>query len=207
MKYNKFEYIKGSARTSKPPQLPNSNLLNHWKKDIFSIEGIENYNFWLCGGARENRKTFDIDIIVTGEITTYKDLERILVSATQLGFLNRQLIDINWNNSLCKYIQKGTCNFQSICCENYYNHKTCDESSCFKTRIVESITISDRIIKNGKTYITKCPVEKIGKSLWKRKCQWPSKKHIKKLKSGILYKNSPVLITRDLDFKDVLNCL
>ena len=115
----KFEYIKGSATTNKPWFRPNPRLLNKWKFDFFNIKGVDKYNFWICGGVLESWKTWDTDILVTGDVTSYDEIENILVSSTQLGFNNRQLIDINWNNKYHKYLKKGTCSRRSICCDHF----------------------------------------------------------------------------------------
>ena len=130
MKKTNFEYIKGKARTNTPWFRPNPELLNAWKKDFYKIPGIEKYQFWVCAGALEDWETWDTDIVVTGKIDSYQEIEDILVAVTQLGFGHRQLIDINWNDSYEKFLSKGPCLRRSICCENYYKHNTCELEHC-----------------------------------------------------------------------------
>ena len=181
MKAKKFEYIKGAAKTSVPWFRPDPELLNNWKQDFYKIKGIEKYQFWICGGALEKWKSWDTDIMVTGKIGSYKELENILVKATQFGFKYRQLLDISWNDDFCKkYLEKGSCSLRSICCMHYYAHGWCDLENCLKPEpFVKSITIARKITKNGNTmgnspYVTK----RLGKSLWEREIPRLSKKQI-----------------------------
>jgi hypothetical protein len=175
MKKTNFEYIKGKARTNTPWFRPNPELLNAWKKDFYKIPGIEKYQFWVCGGALEDWKTWDTDIVATGKIDSHQEIEDILVAATQLGFKHRQLIDINWRSCDCSAPLKET-----------------------DTANVEQIVIAREVTKNG------YPSVKLGESLWKIKIPYASKKQIERIKKGISYKSPPVLITEELDFKDII---
>ena len=101
-----FEYVKGPARTRIHWHRPCPNLLNNWKEDFFKIPHVDKYKFWVCGGATEVWKTWDTDIVVTGKINEYSEIENIMVSATRIGFEHRQLIDITWNEHYQKYAEK-----------------------------------------------------------------------------------------------------
>ena len=46
--------------------------------------------------------------------------------------------------------------------------------------------------------------QRVGRSLWKRNVSYPGEKQAARIRSGVTYKHSPVLITKDLDFKDIV---
>lgn len=198
----KFKYIKGLASTKTPWVRPSANLLNAWRKKVFKMREIKSYQMWLCGSFLEGWKTWDVDIIVTGKIDSIKSLESVLVKTTQIGFDHNQLIDINYNNNILKYIKVGACNYRGICCEQFFKTKTCDLSSCLSNKIdTKSIVITDRVFKNGIEYKNGLEHKKIDKSsLWETYKSLPSPKQIKRMQSGKFYRKSPVLITKNTDF-------
>jgi hypothetical protein len=204
----KFEYIKGSATTNKPWFRPNPRLLNKWKFDFFNIKGVEKYKYWICGGALEEWKTWDTDIVMTGKIKDYDELENILVTATQLGFKHRQLIDINWTDyeSDEQLINTISNDFRELFSKNIdvVDFSNINEKNA-KYNFHYVISICSNIVKNGE-FIELDSEEKIrlSTSLWKRKQITPSKKQIDRIKKGIIYKNSPILLTRDLDFEEII---
>lgn len=207
MKAKKFEYIKGDAKTITPWFRPDPEFLNLWKEDFFKIPHVSKYKYWICGGALEEWETWDTDVIVVGEIEDLKELEEIMVTATQLGFKHRQLIDINWNNYYEKYLQKGSCNRRGICCDHYLENEWCNVEHCITQALdIETITISYQIIKNGIQMARSNPDPiKLSDSLWKVTMHSPSSKQVERIKKGIIYKHDPVLITEELDFKDIID--
>ena len=200
-----FSYTKGPAHTIMPWIRPHPDLLNIWKEEVLKIEELKRYELWLCGAALEKRKTWDLDVIMTGKVIDFEELEIILSLVTQIGFECRQLIDINWNGALEKYIKKGPCNFQSISCSKFYETGSCTIEDCLSQRTIESVVIADRIIDNDKVLFTKNIDEKIAESLWKRKSPWPSQKHINRIKEGKTYKKAPILLTKNVDFRKIIN--
>ena len=207
MKAANFEYIKGNAHTATPWFRPDPVLLNSWKEDFFKIPNVKNYQYWICGGAMEKWQTWDTDIIVVGELGEIKELEEIMVTGTQLGFKHRQLLDINWNNYYKKYLQKGSCNRRGICCDHYLENNWCNIEHCITQALdIETITISPEIIKNGVPLSRGNPgAQKLSDSLWKMTMVSPSLKQVKRIKQGIIYKHDPVLLTEELDFKDIVD--
>tara|TARA_Y100000296_G_scaffold87448_1_gene134635 strand:- start:900 stop:1625 length:726 start_codon:yes stop_codon:yes gene_type:complete len=211
MQEKEFEYIKGAARTNIPWFRPQAHRLNLWKEEFFKIPGVDKYKFWICGGVLENRATWDTDILVTGKVTSYMELQNIMVSATQLGLDLRQLIDINWNDSLEKYLEKGPCSRRSICCDHFFRYEWCNIEHCLTEMDFETIIISPTTIKNGAVIGRKKdpnPI-KLASSLWKIAMNrgynvLPSKKQAKRIKNGIIYKGRPTLLTYDLDFKTII---
>tara|TARA_Y100000034_G_C6812891_1_gene365481 strand:+ start:343 stop:948 length:606 start_codon:yes stop_codon:yes gene_type:complete len=194
-----FEYIKGPAKTNIPWFRPRGNRLNRWKKAFFKIPGVEKYKFWICGGALEEWKTWDTDIIMIGEFDSYKELENILVTATQLGFKHRQLIDINWRD------YKKSEEVVTTSAKYFIENNQLREVPLATVHDVCVITICSHIIKNGEL-MEVLPKEKIklSGSLWKRKSTVPSWKQQQRIKEGIIYKSNPVLLTPDLDFRDII---
>ena len=187
-----FEYVKGPARTRIHWHRPCPNLLNNWKEDFFKIPHVDKYKFWVCGGATEVWKTWDTDIVVTGKINEYSEIENIMVSATRIGFEHRQLIDITWNEHYQKYAEK-------LCQSPLHN-----PAPPLPTR-AKAIVIANKIFKNGKiitdheSYSTK-----ISDSLWEVNTVCPTKKQIDRIKNGIIYKGGFILLTPDLDFKEIV---
>ena len=191
-----FEYIKGPARTNRPWLRPRGNRLNMWKKAFFKIPGIEKYEFWICGGALEEWKTWDTDITMFGEINDYDELENILVTATQLGFKHRQLIDIHWIDFEDE---------KAFLRAHHIVERIRNKEKIQYKRPEKMITISQKIMKNGKTYITVVKQRiRESNSLWISSRTDLSRKQYEKIEEGITYKCVPVEITPQLDFRDII---
>jgi len=203
MRERKFEYIKGPVKTNIPWFRPRESLLNKWKEDFFNIKGIDKYKFWICGGVLEEWETWDTDITINGEIKCYKELENIIISATQLGFKHRQLIDINWADA--------PPSLYPLLSEHHSRESTISPNGTAWANsgaIVSIISGCCEIFKNGK----KLPcgssakeVVQISDFLWQRSQRNPSKKQIERIKEGIIYKRQPILLTADLDFNEIIH--
>ena len=212
LKQEKFSYSKGPANTNIPWQRPNGRLLNLWKEEFFKIPGVDKYKFWICGGVLENWDTWDTDILVTGEVTSYVELQNIMVSATQIGLNHKQLIDINWNGSLEKYLERGPCTRRGVGCDHFFEYGWCNLEHCLTGMDLETIVISLVAIKNGEVLSRKKdpnPIQ-LAPSLWKIAGNkgynmLPSKKQAERIKNGIIYKGRPILLTHDLDFKTIID--
>lgn len=204
MKADNFFYKTGSVETRVPWFPPDPLFLNDWRDEFFETPGVEEYTFWMCGAAMEPWLTSDIDIIVTGEITDYSTLERVLTQAMVLGFKHRQFIDIGWNNYYKKFLERGPCERRAICCEAFFEHGACTLEQCTEQKKnIETIVIGNEIIKNGFVITPADPTAvRLGVSLWKIQFPSPSLKQIERLSSGVVYKSRPVIITADLDFRD-----
>jgi hypothetical protein len=196
MKAKKFEYIKGPTKTTTPWFRPDPEFLNLWKEEFFKIKGVEKYKFWLYGGSMEDWLTWDIDIVVIGSCYDFEELQNILISSTQLGFKYRQLIDINWVD------YKSSQELLDYWHTNYIlgNIKTINKTV---------VSMYKNIMKNGEVVVdgrqTKKPSRRIHTSLWARKQISPGPKQVGRIKKGALYKCTPVLLTAELDFKDIID--
>ena len=101
-----FYYKRGDIEVTDPWERPNNINFESFLKDFKKIKGIENYQVYLVGAFCENyylgtqRETWDVDLILIGEIKDYLKLKNILNRAMKIGFKHNILIDIAWRNSL-----------------------------------------------------------------------------------------------------------
>jgi len=66
--------------------------------------------------------------------------------------------------------------------------------------------IAREITKNGKTLSRPHnSAIQLSDSLWRLSVTTPSKKQIKRIKEGIIYKRQPILLTADLDFNEIIH--
>ena len=188
-----FEYVKGQVKTNVPWVRPCPHRLNKWKENFFKIPHVNKYKFWVCGGVTQLWETWDIDILATGKINEYSEIENIMISATQIGFEYRQLIDITWNEHYEKYaLQNVTNPLQGPTVPRQVRAK--------------SIVIANKITKNGKILTDHSLYStKLSNSLWEVDTLKPTKKQIDRIKDGIFYKSPQfILLTPDLDFKEIV---
>ena len=95
-----FEYTIGDIKTTTPWSRPNKDLLYNWYKEFKKIPGIDNYEFWAGSALFNVEDTWDVDIVILGEVQDYNELKNILDTSIDLGFKNKQLIDIFHSNGL-----------------------------------------------------------------------------------------------------------
>ena len=101
-----FYYKRGDIEVTDPWERPNNINFESFLKDFKKIKGIENYQVYLVGAFCENyylgtqRETWDVDLILIGEIKDYLKLKNILNRAMKIGFKHNILIDIAWRNIL-----------------------------------------------------------------------------------------------------------
>jgi hypothetical protein len=200
----KFEYIRGGAMTEIPWFPPDPLLLNEWKEG--AIDLIENspYDFWICGGALEEWTSWDVDIVLTGELQDSAELKDLLDRTTQLGLNHRQLIDSYWCDDYRKPLEFGPCKRQQVPCDTYMETGSCTLEECMRQKSIEVILATSSIIKNGRQTWSVPESCDIGHSLFKYKARSPSRKQIKRIRSGTIYKSTPSRITRNLDFRDII---
>ena len=95
-----FEYQAGSVKTIIPWFQPTKDILNKFIKTIPKIEYYEKYNLFLVGGVVNGRirETWDVDIVVCGEIVPY-EFEKFLHHIYDIA-LNKFniLVDVRWFN-------------------------------------------------------------------------------------------------------------
>ncbi len=95
-----FEYKAGSVKTTIPWFQPTKRIINKFVKTISKIENYEKYNLFLVGGIVNGKlgKTWDIDIVVCGDIQT-TEFEKFLHDIYEIA-LNKFyiLVDVRWFN-------------------------------------------------------------------------------------------------------------
>jgi len=95
-----FQYEVGSVKTTIPWYKPTKHILNKFIKTIPKIQYYEKYNLFLVGGVVNGRigKTWDVDIVVCGEIIPY-EFEKFLYEIYDIA-LNKFniLVDVRWFN-------------------------------------------------------------------------------------------------------------
>ena len=101
-----FYYQKGNIGTSTPWHRPSIDSFNNWLNVWRNSPGLKNYDVFLVGGFCQHYclgkeiATWDVDIILMGEVKNKPHLKNILNQAVKLGFDNRLLIDIAWRGGL-----------------------------------------------------------------------------------------------------------
>lgn len=100
-----FKYKIGDLETSVPWDRPSKEKLQKWYQDFIQIPGVENYEFWVGSSLFNVEDTWDVDIIIIGEIKDYYILKNILDKSIELGFKHKQLIDMFHSNQLWYFDQ------------------------------------------------------------------------------------------------------
>lgn len=101
-----FYYKRGDIEVTNPWERPNNINFESFLRDFKKIKGIEDYQVYLVGAFCENyylgtqRETWDVDLILIGEISDYIELKNILNQSIEIGFKHSLLIDIAWRDSL-----------------------------------------------------------------------------------------------------------
>lgn len=201
----KFEYIKGGAIAEIPWFPADPLLLNNWKAEAIDLIENSSYDFWVCGGALEKWFSWDVDVVLTGELQDLAELKDLLDNITQLGFNHRQLVDLYWCDDYRKPFESGPCKHLQLACDAYAETGRCTLEECLIQKSIEVILPTAAIIKNGRQ-VWSAPANSIdvGHSLCKYQARSPSVKQIKRIESGTIYKGTPRRITRDLDFRDII---
>jgi len=96
----RFEYKIGDIVTNTRWERPNKGLLYKWYQKFLQIPGVEKYEIYVGSALFKIKNTWDVDIILLGEIKDYNEFKNILDQSMILGFENRQLIDIFHSNQL-----------------------------------------------------------------------------------------------------------
>ena len=213
MGMNSFHYCKGPCETSVPWLAPDPINLNNWKEDLYSeIDDFGTYKLWLMGGAIESRPSWDVDIQISGPLSDKGLLEKIMIAATNLGFKHRTLIDCLWTDLPEEYLSMGDrCKGMQIACEETVRTGHCTGANCDKnvTNVTNTmVTICREIYKNGREISCYRKAKKIHDNLWvTENVPHPGQYHkcIKRYRKHKINLTYPILINRDIDFKNYLS--
>jgi hypothetical protein len=103
---NTFKAVYGSSVTTTPWERPNLIRLGQWWNDMLTHPSINDYEFYLTGNFAEKifgiseLPTWDVDVVVIGDVKSPFKLRRLLNDGVQLGFNNKLMVDITWQNRL-----------------------------------------------------------------------------------------------------------
>lgn len=89
-----FYYEIGKLTTTDKWFRPDKDLLKTWYSQIKELQGFSKYTYYAGDSLLKVEKTWDVDVLMTGEIDDYEELRDFLNDCIQLGFEHRQLIDI-----------------------------------------------------------------------------------------------------------------
>jgi len=101
-----FYYKRGDIEVTNPWERPNNINFESFLRDFKKIKGIEDYQVYLVGAFCENyylgtqNETWDVDLILIGEIKDHIKLKNILNKTMEIGFKHSLLIDIAWRSNL-----------------------------------------------------------------------------------------------------------
>lgn len=118
-----FYYQKGDISTTIPWNRPTPLIFNQWLEEWSQIPGVKEYKVFLTGAfcqnyfLNENIETWDVDMILIGELQYYSILKNILDKAVEIGFKHKILIDIFWRDKLPEvnvFSQKKVITYTSI---------------------------------------------------------------------------------------------
>ena len=211
MAIEKFEYIQGPCKTTTPWYRPDPYNLELWYKELCgTIEDFSNYKLWLWGGALHNRETWDVDVIITGELTDIDLLENIMTEAVNIGYKNRLLIDICWCHDREPYLEKGKlCKKLQFACQEVMDKGKCSGLHCGDPLETEMscIVLGRRIIKNGEVIKEHSSSTNVSGNLWMfnwdadGKTPVCAKEKFKvRLENTISDKTYPILLSVDTNF-------
>ena len=101
-----FYYKRGMIEITDPWERPSKESFESFLMDFKQLKGIQNYQVYLVGAFCENyylgtdRETWDVDLILRGDIQDYTELKNILDQAIEIGFKHNILVDISWRSDL-----------------------------------------------------------------------------------------------------------
>lgn len=91
-------YRIGEHVTLRPWDRPNHEAVVAWWEDFQKTKYLDQFEVWICGGFLEGTKTWDVDIILTGDYRYPADLKHVLDEGIKIGFKRWLLVDIVWQD-------------------------------------------------------------------------------------------------------------
>jgi len=93
----------GDIETTTPWMRPTIDSFRRWSMEWVQLNNLSDFDVYLVGGFAEklnnyNLQTWDVDIVLRGDIQSFQNLKNVMDSAVSLGFSNCMLIDIMWVN-------------------------------------------------------------------------------------------------------------
>ena len=107
--------------TNIPWYRPDLDSVKEWYKELSSKVDMSSYDVRLIGAVAEGVQTWDVDIILMGDVNNHFELKNILDIAHILGFQHSLLIDIFWTNVYLPEFIKLNKDWSN--CKRIRNHK------------------------------------------------------------------------------------
>ena len=197
-----FIFTRGPITTEIPWFRPDPERLSRWRDKVLNTVNVDKYNIWIVGGVLEDGPTWDTDIAIQQEDgdLDFQEIEKTMISVTKIGFEERQLIDACFQVSPHRYLHPFLAeplkHQAPLALEEFSNLN-------FQQEVLQ---IALETSKNGVVMKDRSsnPV-RVSEHLWKVKKSFPNAKHIERKKRGITYTKTPVLVTANLNFKDIIN--
>lgn len=96
-----FYYSYGPVETTTPWDRPTWDTFYEWWDEFKQLEGVSDYEFYISGSSLVDiENTWDIDVIVTGNIKDFVSLSRLIQRGRELGFEKKIYIDMIYYNSI-----------------------------------------------------------------------------------------------------------
>lgn len=142
-------------------------------REIQEIPKIDEFNVYILGGILEDWVTFDLDVVLTGELKP-NYLQRILREIVKIGFDNHFYIDVVFKEKLWR--------IDLMTPENHQEEQgwVWEYSSLFKR--------NDELIQKFRYYPEN--------GIFKRYYWLPFPKHIEKINSGYRYKKPVQIVVK-----------
>jgi len=154
-----------------------------WKDEFLSMPEIKKCKVWLTGGFLESWDTFDIDIVLTGDLTN-NEVKRLLSQGRVIGAKYNIMIDIcHWDKEQIYMYEK-------------YPHdwgigkwKEYDKEVRKKVVNIKKLNLSDSYYINGKLVKKVHGAKKVDDGLYEMNYIYPTLKQ-----ESREYKSKPILL-------------
>lgn len=96
----------GDISTSVAWYSPTKQRLENWYKEWIQLEGAQDFDLYLVGNLAEkiygnsDTITWDVDLVLIGDIKNYKVLKNLLKQSILIGWRHYMMIDMTHNNKL-----------------------------------------------------------------------------------------------------------
>lgn len=156
-----FYYRRGEISTNTRFERPTPNLFYNWLEN-FKLENPElNLDLYLVGAFCENmfgsneHLTWDIDVVLMGQVKNRSILKRALDSGFRIGLENKILVDIAWRNQILTFLSNPNDRHEKII--NYIDYEYFDEDG---KKMVYTIDGTVTNLFPGLFYVTDFDVKK-----------------------------------------------
>ncbi len=90
----------GEHSLNRPWERPTNEGVRVWWNSFKETKYLDQFEVWIGGGVLEQTKTWDVDIILTGQFKYPADLKHVLDEGVRLGLKHWLLVDIKWKDNL-----------------------------------------------------------------------------------------------------------